>query len=384
MAVHLKFFFTKRESLFIGLVFTCNSLLFGNWVTRIPDVKSFIGLSDGELGLALLGAPVGALCIMPLSGWVIARFELGRTMVVSGTVHALSLPLLALADSFYTLALALFFFGFTNALMDISMNASAAAIERGLKRPIMSTCHGMWSLGAMLGAAIGSLVVGMGIPTFLHLGLVSVGVLVVLLLLSPSLLKVRESRNLGDKIFALPKGTLLLLAFMAFCILLSEGAIADWSAVYMKDVVMADPYLVGMAYAGFSLLMAIGRMSGDALIPSIGRKALILYGGLLAVAGLSIALFFHHQVGVVIVGFSLTGLGYSCIVPVLFISAANEPGYTSGTGIAAVTTLGYTGFLIGPPLIGLLAEQYDLTIGLFFVLFCSLLVSLLALAMKFR
>ncbi|MEQ9022407.1 MAG: MFS transporter, partial [Pseudomonadales bacterium] len=359
------------------------SLLFGNWITRIPDIKDAIGLSEGELGLALLGAPIGAMCIMPLSGWVIARFDLGRTLVVSGLAHVLALPLLALSDSFWGLVVALFFFGFTNAIMDISMNATAAAIERKHKRAIMSTCHGMWSLGGMAGAALGSVLAGLEISTVIHLAFVAAAIFIMILLLSGSLFRIKESRNVGDKVFAWPRGPLLLLAFMAFCILLSEGAIADWSAVYMRDVVVADAYLVGMAYAGFSMLMAIGRLTGDSIIPRLGKKHVVLYGSLLSVIGLFMAMFFEAQM-LVIIGFSITGLGYSCIVPVLFISGANQPGYTAGTGIAAVTTLGYAGFLVGPPLIGILAEEYGLTMGMWFVLFCSLMVSVLSITTKFR
>ncbi|HCX20410.1 MAG TPA: MFS transporter, partial [Cytophagales bacterium] len=167
------------------------------------------------------------------------------------------------------------------------------------------------------------------------------------------------------------------------CILLSEGAIADWSAIYMRDVIHSDPFLYGVVYSGFALFMTVGRLSGDALIPMIGKKKLVLYGGLISSIGLAIAVL-SNSAFLAIAGFSLTGLGFSCIVPVLFISAANEPGYSSGTGIAAVTTLGTAGFLVGPPLIGLLAEWYDLSVGLGFVLFCAVLVSLLSLAIKFR
>lgn len=383
MATHLKFFFSNRLVVTVGLVFASNSFMFGNWVTRIPDVKDALGLSEAELGLALLGAPIGALFIMPISGWVISKLGLGKTVVLSALVHSLSLPVLSLAGSFWQLVGALCFFGFSNALMDISMNASAAITERNLKKAIMSTCHGMWSFGAMLGSALGSVVVGSSSNTILHLSFAGGFIFIVLLVLMPTLLPIQEPRQAGDKVFALPKGALLLLALMAFCIMISEGGIADWSAVYMRDVIMANPYYVGFAYAGFSLMMAIGRMAGDAIIPRFGKKSVVVFGGLISGIGLTIALLFSQPI-LVIIGFSITGIGYSCIVPVLFMSAANEPGYASGTGIAAVTTLGYSGFLIGPPFIGFLGEHYGLTIGMTFILFCSLMVSVVAMAVKFR
>lgn len=383
MASHLKYFFSNRLIWSVGLVFTCNSFMFGNWVTRIPDVKNALNLTDADLGLALLGAPIGAMCIMPLSGWVISRLELGKTLVLSSLLHMLSLPLLALAGQFSTLALALFFFGFSNALMDIAMNASAALVERQQKQPLMATCHGMWSFGAMLGSGLGSIVVGFTPYTFYHLAIVAVIAILVLFFLSSRLWPIHEPRQVGDKVFALPKGSLLMLSVMAFCILLSEGGIADWSAVYMREEVLASPFLIGMAYSGFSLLMAVGRMAGDAIIPKFGKKQVVLVGGLIAVVGLGAALLFHDP-AIVIAGFSMAGFGYSCIVPVLFISAANEPGYAAGTGIAAVTTFGYSGFLVGPPFIGFLAEEYSLTIGISFILFCSFMVSMLAIVIKFR
>lgn len=352
-------------------------------MTRIPSIKDALSLSESELGLALLGAPVGALFIMPFSGWLIARFDLGKTVWFSAFVLALSLALLSLANSFWSLTLALVFYGFNNSVMDISMNAAAAVTERNVKRPIMSTCHGMWSTGAMIGSGIGSLLVGFGLSTFAHLVGTSVCIILLLVLFRKHIFRYQEVRKAGDKVFAIPNLTLLLLALMGFCIMVSEGGIADWSAVYMRDTLQANAFLTGIAYAGFSLLMAIGRMFGDALIPRFGKQYMVLWGGLLSTVGLSLALVLGTPI-MAIIGFSIAGLGYSCIVPVLFMSAANEPGYSSGTGIAAVTTVGYAGFLAGPPFIGFLAEAYGLSIGLGFIVLCSLLVSLLSFTVKFK
>lgn len=357
--------------------------MFANWATRIPDMKESLQLSQADLGLALLGAPIGALCIMPVAGWVISRFGLGKTITWSAFLHLMVAFLPACSWSFWSLGFMLFLFGYTNSLMDIAMNSGAAKVEKDLKRPIMSTCHGMWSSGAVLGSVFGSMMVGFGVSPVYHLILTSsIGGVILIFSLS-TLSGLEETRLSGDKVFALPKGPLLVLAIMAFCILLSEGAIADWSAVYMKEELQSNLFLTGIAYAGFSLLMAIGRLTGDGLIPLMGKRRLVIGGGLLSAFGLSIALAFHSPV-IAIVGLSITGLGYACIVPILFISAANQPGYTPGSGIAAVTTLGYTGFLVGPPIIGLLAEAFNLTIGLAFVALCSALVSVLAIVMKFR
>lgn len=267
--------------------------------------------------------------------------------------------------------------------MDISMNAAAAVTERNLKRPIMSTCHGMWSIGAMVGSGIGSLLVGFELSTLAHLAGTSMVMILLLIFFRKHIMGYQETRRIGDKVFAIPNLTLFLLALMGFCIMASEGGIADWSAVYMSDTLKANAFLTGIAYAGFSLLMAIGRMMGDAIIPRFGKQKVVMWGGFLAAFGLAFALLFGTPV-MAIIGFSIAGFGYSCVVPVLFMSAANEPGYSSGTGIAAVTTVGYAGFLAGPPLIGFLAEAYGLSIGLSFIVLCSLLVSFLSFTVKFK
>lgn len=383
MAQHLRYFFTNLQTLQIGLVFMLNSLIFGNWVTQIPNIKDALALSEAELGFALLGAPLGALAVMPAAGWLIARLQLGKTVWGSGMLHALSLPLLGLANSFWSLAIALVIFGLTNAIMDISMNAVAAATERKLQRNIMSTCHGMWSVGAMIGSGAGSILVGLRFGTWNHLASVSLVIVITLALFSKGLFAYHEDQKSGDKVLAWPNKSLVLLALMAFCMMVSEGGVADWSGVYMRDTLGANAYLTGIAYAGFALLMAIGRFAGDAIIPVFGKKLIVAIGGFLSMFGIALALLIGNPL-IAIIGFSIAGLGYSCIVPILFVTAANEPGYSSGAGIASVTVIAYSGFLIGPPLIGFLAEAYTLSIGLGFIVLCSLLVGLLSMTVKFK
>lgn len=380
---HLSHFLTDQRSRSIGLVFFANSFLFGNWITRIPDVKNALVLSEMDLGLALLGAPLGALTVMPFAGWVISRLEPGRAAILFGALHALSLYFLGLPGDFWMLLFALYFFGITNGIMDIAMNSSASIHERFTPHPIMSTCHGLWSIGAMLGSALGSVAAGAQVGVDQHLLVVFVVTTLLLLLLSRSLSSLTEVDAAAKKKFAFPTGLLLLFAIMAFCVMVCEGAVADWSSVYMAEVVQADPYLVGIAYSGFALCMTIGRLWGDAIIPVMGRKRVLQLGGAIAVVGLSVALF-QSSPWIVIGGFSIAGLGYSCIVPVLFSAAASTPGYTAGSAIAAVTTIGYTGFLVGPPFIGFLAEWFGLANALSVLILCSLMVTVLALVGKFK
>lgn len=380
---HIHNFFRSEQSLLIGLIFLTNSFLFGNWVTRIPDIKSTIGLDDKMLGFALLGAPVGALLILPFAAWIISKWDLGKTILVSALVQSISPVLLASSGSFGMLLFGTFYFGVTNALLDISMNAAAAVTERQLKKPIMSTCHGMWSAGAMLGAGTASVFLWQLVDPIIHLVSVSVVAWILFLLVRKRILRYKEDKAIENMVFILPNRTLLGLAFIAFAILLSEGAIADWSALYMKESLSSPAILVGISYASYSLFMAFGRFMGDAIIPFFGKKRIVVFGGLLSGVGLLFTLVLGNPY-FALMGFGLTGLGFSCIVPVLFSSAANEPGYTSGAGISAVSSFGYMGFMAGPPLIGVVSEMYSLSVGLSIVVILSLITSLLGSIIRFR
>lgn len=373
---HLKSFFASADSRTIGMIFCFNSILFGNWVTRIPDIKTKIGLSDAELGFALLGSPLGAIIIMPVSGWLIARLTLSRATLISLFLFVSVSYLPSMVTSMWGLTFVLFVYGLTNAFLDISMNAAAAIVEKDRKYPIMSTCHGMWSLGAMIGSLMGSMFIGFGVAPHIHLPTAAILIALAVFFIAGNILKFKDDHTQGH-VFAIPSKALLGLALIAFCILLNEGAIADWSAVYMKETLNSNPFLIGLAFSGYAMLMALGRFLGDALIPRFGNRRIVVAGALLAVFGLSLALLLANPY-VAIFGFSLVGLGFSCIVPVIFSVGANTPGMSAGAGIAAVATMGYTGFLAGPPIIGFISEFYGLTIALSLVIVLSLLVALLA------
>ncbi len=381
--IYLKEFFQNSKLLIVGLIFGLNSFLFGNWVVRIPDVKIHIGLDDYELGLALLGAPVGAIVILPFVGYIIDRFRLGKVLFLSSFLHSVSLIPLAFSENFWQLFISLVFFGITNATMDVSMNSVAVLVEKESKRSIMSTCHGMWSLGAMIGSVSASFFLLIGFEHNYHLMIISVVVASFFLLKNRSLSFYKDENITNAKVFSVPNVKLLVLAFMAFCIMISEGAIADWSALYMIEVVKSPAFFVGLSYASYSLIMAMGRFSGDALFPVLGKKRIAIIGGLLGAFGLGSTLLVSNHL-YAIVGFGITGLGFSCIIPVIFSSAANEPGYTKGAGIGSVTVIGYFGFLAGPPFIGYLSETFSLTFGLGLVVLLSLMVSAIANFIRFR
>jgi MFS family permease len=357
----LKSYISEPLHLAIGLCFMLLSVLFAFWITRIPEVKGELGLSEGDLGTALFFTPLGAICSMLLSSQVIRLLGEGRSAILSLLFYAALVIAPVAAFNFTTLCLALFGLGFCMGWVDISINSTANAIEKQSKVKIMSTSHGFFSLGGILGGVLGGILAGLQIdPVKQMLFTFIAAAAVVLFLVYPKIEMVRDSRSLQEKaLFALPGKSLIGLAIIAFCIMLGEGAIADWSTVYMTSTLSSGPALAGFGFAMFSAMMTLGRFNGDYLIEKFGSNRVVSFGLLLALAGLG--LLFLHSLSLALLGFGLIGLGYSSVVPILFSKASQKKDVSPAKGLASVATFGYFGFLIGPVVIGWLAEYTGLT-----------------------
>ncbi|MCS7067207.1 MAG: MFS transporter [Meiothermus sp.] len=354
--------------------FVCGFIL-AAWVSRIPAIKQNLGLNTGELGLVLLGGPVGLVLAMPLTGWLIAHWGSRPVVTLAALSNCLSLPLLALAPSGWTLALALFVFGFTNAAMDISMNAQAVEAEKRYARPIMSSFHALFSLGGLVGAALGGAAAAAAIaplPFFTWMALASG---LAMLWASRQLLEVRPAPT-GPR-FVWPRGVLLGLGLIVFCTGLGEGAVADWSAVFMKQEIGSSEAVAALAFSAFSVAMVVGRLTGDALTDRFGPVALARGGGLLAASGFVMTLLAARP-EVALLGFVMVGLGYCTLFPLAFSAAGRVPGVQPGVALASVATLGYLGFLAGPPVIGLVAHSTSLRVSFALVAGLAVVIALLA------
>ncbi|MGZ8376950.1 MAG: MFS transporter [Gemmatirosa sp.] len=361
----------------VATVFFLDGAGFANWVVRIPAVQERLGLGVGALGVALLGVAVGALVAMPIAGWLIARHG-SRPVTRAGVLaFAASLALPALTMGLAALTAALVLLGATSGVMGVAMNAQAATVERRYARPIMASFHALFSLGGLVGAVTGGLAASRGLGLAPHLAIVAGIIAVVGWRAGTRLLPAAADAAPGGPAFARPSRALLALGVVAFCVLFGEGAMADWSAVYLRDVARAGPGLAAAGFAAFSLTMAAGRAVGDALTRRLGPARLVRAGGLLCAAGLGIALALSSPWAAV-VGFGAVGAGLSSVFPTVLASAGRMPGQSPGTAIAAVSTFGYTGFLVGPPVIGLVAEGSSLRVGLAVVVAAGLVIAALA------
>jgi MFS family permease len=340
-------------------------------------VQDRVGIGEGALGLALAMAAAGSLIGMPLAGWLTARHGSRVVTRATLTLFVLSLPLPALATSLGPLMAGTFLFGAFGGALDVAMNAHGVALERRYERPILSSFHAAWSIGGLTGAATGAVAAGAAVDVRAHLIGATVVGLAVGVVLTRRLLPGGEDAAAAGPLLALPSRALLPLGVLAFCCLLVEGAAADWSAVYVDDSLAAGAGVAGLAYAAFSLTMTGGRLVGDRLTLAWGPVALIRRGALLGAAGLGGALAIGHPAAA-LVGFACLGAGLAAIVPVVFRAAGNAPGVEAGVALAAVSTMGYLGFLAGPPSIGGLAELTSLPVALWVLPLLTLATFLLA------
>lgn len=350
----------------IASVFFVNGAMLASWVSRIPAVQTKLHMSTGVLGLSLLGTAIGAMAGMPIAGRLSGRRG-SRPVVIAGLlIMSAALPLAALAPNPALLAAALAVLGFGSGAVDVAMNTQAVSVESRYGRPIMPSFHGLWSAGSMSGALCGGAFAGRRIGVAAHLSAAAVvfgacGILVAatgMLSRREELPAPRDSDAPGE-MQPVIAGVLAVLGLITFCSLLSEGAMGDWIAIYLHRTLRTTQQAAADGFAAMSLAMAGGRLLGDRVVARFGHVRVLRRCGATAAAGLLLAIT-SHSATLAIAGFALVGAGLSLMVPITFHAAGNLPGAPPGRSIAAVSTMGYTGFLIGPPLIGYAAEAIRL------------------------
>jgi len=340
----------------VSVFFFCQGLAFANWASRIPDIKTSLHLSEAGLGSILLALPVGQLLTMPFSGRLVTRFGSKYVLRVAVVGYALSLTNIGLVEKPWQLALALCAFGIFGNLCNISVNTQAVHAETLYNRPIMASFHGTWSTAGFTGALIGSLMMKLDIKPYYHFWIIALFAITMMLIFNKYLLLTPTSKSASSFTkFKMPHGSLMLLGVIAFCCMSAEGCMFDWSGVYFKQVVKAEGSLVSLGYASFMIMMATGRFTGDRLALKFGRKKMVQLSGILIFIGMMIAVLFPTII-MATIGFLIIGFGVSSIIPLMFSTAGKIKEVASGIAIATVSGIGFFGFLMGPPLIGYIAQ----------------------------
>jgi MFS family permease len=357
----------KVQRITVSAFFFFNGFLYANWAARLPELQESLGISHSSLGTLLFILAVGAVIGMPFTGWLAFRFGSAFITKLFAIALCFTFSTIGFPSSVAVEAVIFFGIGLFNGGMDVTMNEQAVLVERMWKKPIMSSFHGLWSVGMASGAGVGALFSKTHTPLPVHFITVAIVSLVFLMWASRYLIKSRPERTGNEKTFVLPTRMIAPLGLIAFCGMLSEGSVGDWSAIFMNKVIGATESFSALAFGAFAAGMTIGRFTGDYFTLHYGKKNLLIADSILAMTGMSIVLGFV-SVWSTFVGFFFVGLGLATVVPLIYTTAGNAPGVSPSVGIAMATTIGYAGFFVGPPVIGYLADSFGLRIGLTFPL----------------
>lgn len=366
---------TKRVyRIAVGTLFFLQGTCFATWASRIPSVQQQLGISDSLLGVVLFALPVGSMLSLLFSGALVTRFGSKRVAVNAVLLYSLLLPVIGLSQSVPLLIASLVGFGIAGNMANIAINTQAVHVEAKYGKNIMASFHGLWSSAGFVAAGVGTFMIGKGIVPLTHFaimaGLVAFGVAACYNYLVPEERQVSAS----TKLFVKPDKALLQLGILAFCSMICEGAMFDWSGIYFQKVVKADKSIVGAGYTAFMCAMATGRFVADWVANYLKFKKTIFFSGLLIATGLLIAVSFPAVLSVIL-GFLLVGFGVSSVIPLIYSEAGKSKTIPPGMALTAVSSIGFLGFLAGPPMIGLVAGAFSLRISFLLIALIGLTIS---------
>jgi len=349
----------------ISTIFLLNGAGIGLWAAHVPLVQARAGIDTGALGFLLLTIAGGAIAAMPLSGWLAGKWGTRTVALASAWLFSITTALLMNVDGLTLLFLAAFAFGASNGVLDVSMNANASEVETARGVPTMSSFHGFFSLGGLLGAALGGLLIRAGLGDGRGALMTGVVIAVAVAACAPFVLKAAPSKHESphQSHFALPRGPALFLGLLGMLCFAVEGALVDWSALLLTERTRVDAASAALGYSAFSIAMAACRFAGDRLVLRFGAMRVMVLGGLGMFCGLMLAVLSTHFV-LSACGFALIGLSAANVVPLIFSAAARTPGMSAGGGLATVATLGYAGLLLAPPLLGSIAAHTNIAVAL--------------------
>jgi MFS family permease len=350
----------NRIRIAVSLFFFSQGLAFSSWASRIPTIKATLGISEGQLGTLLLLMPIGQLCTMALSGKLVAKFGSKKVLRIIVLIYPLILCCIGLAQNFYQLGAVLFIFGVVGNMCNIAVNTQGVEVEKIYGKSIMSSFHGAWSIAGFTGALIGLLMMNLHLSTFYHFVII-LGLIIFNWFMNKNYMVDSKPVSETEKksIFSKPDITLVQLGIIGFLSMATEGAMFDWSGVYFQDIVKAPQNLVVVGYAFFMVMMATGRFVGDFFISKYGKQRVMQISGLMMFSGLMLSVFFPQFI-ICTLAFMMVGLGVACNVPTVYSVAGKNKNVNAGVALATVSSISFLGFLMGPPLIGYIAEIFDL------------------------
>lgn len=349
----------KSIRIAVTLFYFCTGLVFSSWASRIPTIKNKLSISEGELGSLLLVMPIGEVATLALVGKLVATYG-SKTVFQFGILgYVFMLLMIPFADHFWTLALILTLFGICSNSCNIAINTQGVDVENLYQRSIMSSFHGAWSLAGFVGALIGLVLMHFKVTILPHFLLVAVMILGLFFFQRKYLFDYMPTEDEQKKGMVKPDKTLIQLGIIGFLGMATEGTMFDWSGVYFHEIVKAPEKWTTLGYAAFMITMASGRFVGDRFIEKYGKQRILQGSGILMGTGLLISVFFPSMM-ICTLAFMLIGLGVACTVPTVYSVAGQHKTINPGVALALVSSISFLGFLLGPPLIGYIAELFDL------------------------
>jgi MFS family permease len=366
----------RAYRLAVSCLFFMQGLCFASWASRIPTIQEALHLTDAGLGGVLFALPVGSLLGLPLSGWLVTRFGSKKIATNAILLYSILLLLIGLSGSIAILITSLVLFGMAGNIANIAINTQAVGVEARYKRNIMASFHGLWSLAGFTAAGIGTFMIGRGIIPLTHFLIITAVILGGVAAAFNYLITDEEKNTTSTSLFVKPDRSLISLGIIAFCCMICEGAMFDWSGIYFRKVVRADPDWIGAGYTAFMCTMATGRFIADRVVMWIGFRKTIQLSGFLIFCGLILAVSFPALL-TSILGFFIVGFGVSSVVPLVYSQAGKSGKVPPGMALAAVSSIGFIGFVIGPPLIGVIAGIFSLRLSFLIIAIIGIAVVVL-------
>jgi MFS family permease len=340
----------------VAAFFFVQGLSFAAWASRIPDIKLMLHLTEGGLGTVLLALPLGLMASLPISGWMVTHYGSKKMVLIGAILYAITLAFIGFVTRTEQLVIVLFAFGLWGNLTNIAVNTQAVAVEQVYGKSIMASFHGLWSLAGFLSAAIGYVFITVNIPPQIHFSIIAVIAFgIILTAYKHTMPDGEKQQGEAQPMFVKPDRDLLIIGLIGFCAMVCEGAMFDWSGVYFLEAVHVPHSMKALGFLVFMGTMTGGRLTGDYIANRIGRKKMLQISGLLMGSGLAIAVIIPATIGFLLVGF-----GVSSVVPLVYSAAGKSTTMSPGMALAAVSSISFIGFLIGPPLIGIVAQFADL------------------------
>ena len=349
----------NRIRIAVSLFYFCQGLTFSSWASRIPVIKENLALTEAQLGTILLTLPAGQLATMALCGKLVAKYGSSKILRLVAVTYAILLCLIPFAQNAIQLGAVLLVFGIASNMSNIAVNTQGIAVEKIYQKSIMSSFHGSWSIAGFTGALIGLLTMNIGIDTLYHFIIILVLIITNTLWNYKYLVPGKPEQTEKTSFFTKPEKTLVQLGIIGFFSMAIEGAMFDWSGVYFQEIVKAPENLIIVGYASFMIMMAAGRFIGDSIISKVGRRTTLQASGLLMFLGMMASVLFP-DFWICTLAFMLVGIGVACNIPTVYSLAGKSKKVSSSVALAMVSSISFLGFLLGPPLIGYIAEISNL------------------------